>query len=178
MNKKYSMVVKHFFFIFFQTLKECYEGECVSRKFTEPGPQERNATKFKVKLLCRDDSSLVVQIVDDHDAGIEDNYDTTYDTTDRYSSTNTASFTRNHRYSEERQGKGNLYLIKVEHGNLLSEKIVYIVSIVCVLSKIFRVGRLRLMTVLSNDQTNEELWLLNFFGGYISYTKHIQHYLC
>lgn len=61
-------------------MKECYERECVSRKFDQTGPKERNATNFKVKLLCRDDSSLVVQIVDDQDNGSEDMYDTIQET--------------------------------------------------------------------------------------------------
>lgn len=116
--------------IYFQTLKECYERECENRKFNETGPKERNATNFKIKLLCRDDSSLIVKIVDDQDnADDDDMYDDTH-TTQTTSGNNVRSLSANYEHAGERQVKGNLYMVKVEHGSLLSQKIVYIVSII------------------------------------------------
>lgn len=105
----------------FQTLKECYERVCETRKFngteyrTEP-TRRSNGTNFKIKLLCRDDTSLVIEIVDNDD---------TFDDDGTY-----GNHSRHSKYSSRKQkANGNLYMVKIERGNVLSEKIYYIVSI-------------------------------------------------
>lgn len=119
-------------------MHDCYERECVPRKFTGTGPQKREETNFKIKLICRDDSSLFVKIVNDHDNDdAEDHNNDAEDDTNDDADDNTTDDTifsndfgngaANHKY--QRSGKGNLYIVKVEQtGNLLSENVIYIVS--------------------------------------------------
>lgn len=100
---------------FFQTLKECYERVCANRNINESEPKRRNAANFKVELLCRDDTTLVVKIVDDHDKDLD-----LYDVQGNRSG--------NLKYLRKKGEKGNLYMVKVERGNLMSQKYFYIVS--------------------------------------------------
>lgn len=100
-------------------MKECYERVCETGKFNESEPKRRNAANFKIKLLCRDDTSLVVKIVDEHDTDVDLRYDAY------------GNHSGNFKYSRKRKEKGNLYMVKVERGNVLAEKIFYIVSTEC-----------------------------------------------
>lgn len=89
---------------------------CETRKFNDTEPERRNDANFKIKLLCRDDTSLVVEIVDTE----ENLYDSAYG--------NHSEHFEHHRQKKE---NGNLYMVKIERGNVLSEKIFYIVSSIC-----------------------------------------------
>lgn len=88
---------------------------CETRKINDSEPKRRNAANFKIELLCRDDTSLVVKIVDDHDTDV-----------DLYNAYGNQS--GNFKYLRKKGEKGNLYMVKVERGHVLSEKMFYIVS--------------------------------------------------
>lgn len=103
--------------VFFQTLTECYERVCDTPKFNQTEPKPRKDATYKITLLCRSDTFLVIEIVDTHDKDVDDTYYGTY-----------GNHSGNYKYSRNKQEKGNLYMVKVERGNLLSQKIFYIVS--------------------------------------------------
>ncbi|KAG4071503.1 hypothetical protein HA402_011657 [Bradysia odoriphaga] len=85
---------------------ECYEQICQTRKFNETEPERINAADFKINLRCRDDTSLVIEIVDGNAS--DSNHFGQFD------------------YSHKENAKGNLYIVKIEHSYTFAEKILYI----------------------------------------------------
>ncbi|KAJ6642246.1 Tyrosine-protein kinase receptor torso [Pseudolycoriella hygida] len=76
---------------------------CQNNKFNESDPTRRNASNYRIKLHCRDDTSLVVRIIGENETE-----------------------SGNPEYSQPKKANGDLYMVKVERGNLISEKILYI----------------------------------------------------
>lgn len=99
-----------FSFSFFQTLSECFEGVCETHEFNKTVPHQTIAPNFRINLLCRDETFFVIEMIDE----IGD-----YGNSSRYSKYK----------SRKEQLQRNLYMVKIQRGNVWKEKIFYVVSI-------------------------------------------------
>ncbi|KAJ6600715.1 hypothetical protein Bhyg_15897, partial [Pseudolycoriella hygida] len=70
-------------------LKDCYEQMCQNNKFNESDPTRRNASNYRIKLHCRDDTSLVVRIIGENETE-----------------------SGNPEYSQPKKANGDLYMVR------------------------------------------------------------------